>query len=464
MKFYDDDMDDLFNKAGRDYPLKTDPKNWDAVHAALQPENDAGVTQKRNGWRRLLPLLFLLLIPAVYVFVDKDNIKTDSKVSPAEALATDPGSTDNSISNSQKSLKSGDPKVTKEATANTNTIIHLNKERSISPEKQVPISNSKELIIDQNKEGSVGLKEEGRINESNQLIKANKGIENNSLIENNQRIERTNDIMSDKKIEVKDEETIASRLSGNKPYFWNSIPSLNTQFNLLNDPSEVIALNTPLRSLNQSSEQKSVPNSDKKTKNRKGPYIGVIASPDLSMIKGQNVKGIGYSAGAIIGYTFSNRWQVEGGALWSRKRYYTDGKYFDTKAAQIPQNVNVYWLDGGCNMFEFPIVARYNFSEKRNTFFGSAGLTSYLMKKEDYNYKAQVGGGGYTYEGYRKYDRSGDHLFANLQLSAGYNFSLSSKLNIRIEPYLKAPLKKIGIGKMPITSTGLYFAITRDFH
>ena len=115
-------------------------------------------------------------------------------------------------------------------------------------------------------------------------------------------------------------------------------------------------------------------------------------------------------------------------------------------------------------MFEFPVVARYNFSQKKNTFFGSAGLTSYLMKKEDYNYEAVAGGGNYPYKGYRAYDRSGDHLFANLQLSAGYNFSLSSKYNIRIEPYLKAPLKKIGIGKMPITSTGLYFAITRNFH
>ena len=46
MKFYDDDMDELFNKAGRDYPLKTDPKNWDAVRSALHPEDGtAEVTQ-----------------------------------------------------------------------------------------------------------------------------------------------------------------------------------------------------------------------------------------------------------------------------------------------------------------------------------------------------------------------------------------------------------------------------------
>ena len=113
-------------------------------------------------------------------------------------------------------------------------------------------------------------------------------------------------------------------------------------------------------------------------------------------------------------------------------------------------------------MFEFPIVVRYNLTERKNTFFVSTGLTSYMMKEEDYKYSAQAGASGYNYEGYRSYDRSGDHLFANLHLSAGYKLSLSSKFNIRIEPYLKTPLKKIGIGKMPITSTGLNFAITRD--
>lgn len=424
MKFYDDDMDELFNKAGRDYHLKTDPNNWEKVRAILHPEDGtAGVTQKRNGWKGLLPFLLLLLIPAVYVFIDKDN----------------------TVGKSQEDVKANVRAVTKNETGTTNS----QNERTIRVNDRVDLK-----ISDQTKTG----------NRNNQV--------NNSVIDiNNEKpVERRNSILinsSNRKMDQSafGEKKASHNIAQDQLALWSRLPSLSATNFSLNQPSEAISLNTPVRSLNQSIKSTSVPNSDKKPKanNKNGFYIGLITAPDISTIKGQEVKGIGYSAGAIAGYTINKRWQVEAGVLWSRKKYYTDGKYFDKKGPGIPDNVNLLWLNGGCEMFEFPVVARYNFSQKKNTFFASAGLTSYMMKKEDYNYSAVAGVGGYPYEGYRKYDRSGDHLFANLQLSAGYNFSITPKLNFRIEPYLKAPLKKIGIGKMPVTSTGLYFGITRDF-
>jgi hypothetical protein len=226
--------------------------------------------------------------------------------------------------------------------------------------------------------------------------------------------------------------------------------------------SETIKQNVSARTLVTPNESISVPNSDKKNKYKSRLYYGITAAPDASSIKGQKVDGIGYSAGAIVGYNINDRWSIEGGVLWSNKKYFTKGKYFSKQGAQIPDYINVHWLDGGCEMLEFPLSARYSFTSKRNTFFAGLGLTSYLMKNEDYTYLAEQGASNVTYEGYRSYDRSGDHLFSNLQLSAGYKFALTSKFNVRIEPYLKAPLKKVGIGRMPITSTGLYFSITRD--
>jgi hypothetical protein len=443
MKFYDDDMDELFNKAGRDYPLKTDPKNWEAVRGALHHENGAEeVTQKRNGWKRLLPLLFLLMIPAVYVFVDKDNI------------------------NSQQPVKADARKITKKQIVNTS---NNNKENSTSTVNS-DNSNYDNKRLDNTRASDDDKRLENKMTSNNKMtLNNNKSLELvNKRLKNNENSDYNDDNNYNKSL-IKNGEINSPNNNGfnertdDKPGLWNNIPSLNTAFIAGNEPSDIISLKTTLRSLNQTSGSTSVPNLDKKTKYRKGPYAGLIAAPDLSTIKGQRVSGIGYSAGAIVGYTLNNHWQIEGGVLWSRKKYYTDGKYFNKKGAGVPDYVNVLSLDGGCEMLEFPVVARYNFSQKKNTFFGSAGLTSYLMKKEDYDYKAQAGASGTPYEGYREYDRSGDHLFANLQLSAGYNFSLSSKLNIRIEPYLKTPLKKIGIGKMPVTSTGLYFAITRDF-
>lgn len=401
MKFFDDDMEELFNKAGRQYPLKTEPKNWEAVRGALlQEQGVTGATQKNGRWRRLLPLLLLLLIPAVYVFIDKRNINEDYVDNKSVTTASDKVISEiNTSDKTQESVKPGKPAVIKNRTESISKVSsrEVNQPSYVPPLKQT-LKNAK-------KPGEESL-------------------------------------------------------NG-----WNNIPSLNNGPAGMKEPSELILLSTPVRSLDQANGSESVPNSVKKENNkikRNGIYYGLMGGGDLSTIKGQEIKGVGYSTGIIVGYTLDNRWQLEGGVLWSRKKYYTDGKYFSKEGAQIPSNIKIHWLDGGCKMIEFPLVVRYNLSERKNTFFASAGLTSYMMRKEDYKYSAQAGAGGDNYEGYRSYQRSGDHLFANLQLSAGYKLNLSSKFNISIEPYLKTPLKKIGVGKLPITSTGLNFAISRD--
>lgn len=439
MKFFENDMDELFNKAGNQYPLKTEPKNWEAVRGALlQEEGVVGAAKDNKSRRRLLPLLLLmlLLIPAVYIFLNKDNI-SDKAIINSETNNQDNVS-NNSIekksnSNTKKSVKAPQSLVTEEQTRNTNKI----SDPEVKPSSNAPLtkqSSGNEENIEKEKFANV----KGGLPGISQLGK------HQMKIDRIPKLTQSNDIKEN-------------------PATWNNFPSLNTVIIGIKEPSEVISLKAPLRSLNQSNGSQSVPNSAKKNKHYKGIYYGLITGPDFTTIKGQEIKGVGYSAGVIVGYTLNNHWQFEGGVMWSRKKYYTDGKYFSKEGAQIPSNITVHWLDGGCEMLEFPVVATYNLSAKKNTFFGSAGLTSYIMKQEEYKYSAQRGASGYYYYGYKEYDRSGDHLFANLQLSAGYKYSLSSKLNIRIEPYLKMPLKKIGIGKIPITSSGLYFAITRDF-
>ena len=424
MKFFDDDMDELFNKAGRQYPLKTDPKNWEAVRGALhQEEGTAETVQKNNGWKRLLPLLLLLLIPAVYVFIDKDNINKD-KINKSSADKSN-------TANPEEIVKAIRPPVTKDQTTNTNQ----SSDREVNRLSYVPPSKQ-------------SLRKSVKVEESESVKGGLSGPPLAGLSK-----EKPGHITP----------LAPTNYITDEPSSWNKFPLMENGSSGFKEPSEVISLNTPVRSLNQPSGSGSVPNSDKKNKHKNGIYYGVIAAPDLTTIKGQEIKGVGYSVGVIVGYTLNSHWELEGGAMWSRKKYYTDGKYFSKEGAQIPSNIKINWLDGGCEMFEFPVMVRYNLSARKNTFFAGAGLTSYIMKTEDYKYSAEVITSGIEYPGYKVYSRSGDHLFANLQLSGGYKHSLSSKMNLRIEPYLKIPLKEIGIGKMPITSTGLYFSITRDF-
>lgn len=417
MKFFEDDMDELFNKAGRHYPLKTEPKNWEAVSSALHgDEASAPAKAKQNRYRRWLPLLLLLLIPAVYVYLDKENVKQNDLAEETKNLtAVD-------VTNNQA----------EETDKRSNTSAKVKSQR-------LPIMKqekaTKSAITETIQAGRQSIQAFSRNVET--TIRHYPSQQKINLSENTQ---ETNNIYASTNLP--------------RPLYLNNLPA----------PPATIAVTDVSKKLVQPNGSASVPKLDKKaSKHKAGLYYGAIAAPDVSTIKSQRVEGLGYSAGLIAGYNFNARWALEGGVLWSRKKYYTDGKYFSKTGAQIPDYVAIHWLDGGCEMFEFPVSVRYHFSDKKNTWFASAGVTSYMMKKEDYTYGASAGVAGNYYEGYKAYNRSGDHLFANLQLSAGYKWAISSKTNIRIEPYLKAPLKKIGIGKMPVTSTGLYFSLTRDF-
>jgi hypothetical protein len=447
MKHFDDDMDELFNKAGRHYPLKTEP-NWVAVRNALLSEDGVASGQvERKSYRRFLPLLllFFLTIPAYVIFTDNRNVN-DKLATRDQKLQTTGGN--NSASDATADLhrnetairqKNNLPSVTTQVDALTNNKDETGSKASVTdPGKNIRdhelsyVPPAKHSLNNAQEEESGNVK--GGLSDPPQAGFFNR---------------------PGKKITPS-----SYKIEG--PEAWNLIPSINENFISWKRPFEEIAVNAPDKTLSKSTGSSSVPNCGKKNQHIKSFYYGVVVAPDVSTIKNQEVRKMGYSAGLLAGYRINGHWSVEAGVLWSEKKYYTDGKYFNKTKPQIPDYVRINWVDGECNMFEFPILARYNFTKKDNTFFATAGLTSYIMKKEDYDYSAEAGAGNTTYEGYKSYNRSGDHLFANMQLSAGYNYGLSRKLNIRIEPYLKLPLKKIGIGQMPITSTGLYLGLTRN--
>jgi hypothetical protein len=189
-------------------------------------------------------------------------------------------------------------------------------------------------------------------------------------------------------------------------------------------------------------------------------YYGVLAGLNVSTIKGQEIRKPGYDIGILAGYYFNKHLSLEAGIILSKKKYYTDGKYFNKSKAGLPTYVQINSLDGGCQMFEFPITIHYDFNIRKNSFFAAAGITSEIMNTESYTYNA--GTPGWIYERFTKYKHSGNYYFSGLNISAGYNHKISSQISLRIEPYFKIPLKKIGIGEMPITSTGVNFGFMRN--
>jgi hypothetical protein len=189
-------------------------------------------------------------------------------------------------------------------------------------------------------------------------------------------------------------------------------------------------------------------------------YVSLLMGPDFSRVKSQKVNPAGYSIGFVAGYNFSRRWGVESGLFWDKKNYYSDGEYFKTDKIYLPHNSTVIMVDGYCAMFEIPLNIRYRFVQNsRNVLAASVGVSSYLMQDEDYDYVYRRYGEDYA--GNAKYNRASQDWFSIANVSLGYEHKLGIQTKIRVEPYMKLPLKGVGIGSLPLHSTGLLIGITR---
>lgn len=189
-------------------------------------------------------------------------------------------------------------------------------------------------------------------------------------------------------------------------------------------------------------------------------YAGFMAGPDVSTIKSQKMSNPGYSVGLLVGYQFHKRLSLETGVLWDRKDYYSTGKHFNKEKLGIPQHARVIDVDGYCNMFEIPVNIKFNWAQKSNyNLFATAGVSSYLMKREEYDYSYDYYGTQYKY--YKRYNNASRNWTSILNLSIGFEKKMGNAGSLRIEPYMKLPLRGVGVGDLPIGSKGVFVGFTR---
>ena len=69
-------------------------------------------------------------------------------------------------------------------------------------------------------------------------------------------------------------------------------------------------------------------------------------------------------------------------------------------------------------------------------------------------------------EYYRKkeYVNTSKNWLSVLQLNVGYEINFKNRGSLRLEPYAKLPLKGIGIGELPLSSTGINIGFTMPLH
>lgn len=437
MQYVNDDMDELFKRAAENYPLDTNSANWNKVLAALQNQTEAKPVPGKKGNKNGRLLWLLLLLPIGFICnqlyspgtVNNEGI---SKGSVQDETLRSVGKSDQQTNNKENRVTTSSENVTSN---NDVTITGKINENSSSKNETVNTPGLSSLSVQKT---------------SSQLYT---GTSKNRSKAYPSTFNNVNLKSKGNKDDFKDDATENYRKYVSEIAFSRSLRNLPpNMFSRKFDP----LINSPEEDSKQPVH----------VARRKRFYGGVMGGVDVTTIKFQKVENAGKTFGILLGYQLNKKWSIESGVYLERKYYYTEGKYFNE--SKIYQNMpSNYWLDnisGNCKMIEIPVSLKYNLASRKNSeWFATIGTSSYLMKKESYAYDYYYGS-TWSYGRHEKeFTNSTKNFFSNVSVSAGYTHRLGNIANLRVEPYLKLPVSKMGIGDLPLFSTGLQVGLTRKF-
>ncbi|MEP7143823.1 MAG: hypothetical protein ABI707_13170 [Ferruginibacter sp.] len=185
--------------------------------------------------------------------------------------------------------------------------------------------------------------------------------------------------------------------------------------------------------------------------------VNLSAGPELSFVRlGDPGKGrINYGIG--LSYSFANRITVRSGFYIAKKIYTAKPGDYHPPAWYWTYNTDLKKVDADCNVYEIPLAASYNFKQRKNhNWFAGIGFSTFLMKKETYNYLYKDAWGQTMNKSWTLLN--GEHHYLSvLTISGGYQYRVNDHFSISAEPYLKLPLHGIGFGKINLNSGGLLF-------
>jgi hypothetical protein len=409
MQSVNNDMDDLFRRAAEDYPLHTEGADWNEVMQRLESSRRGAMPQNTKKQKSFLWIaaIFLIVICTTYIQ------KTERIAQPGVNTSL---------------IKTGD---------------HSKGEKMRPDEVLAPDQKTNVGGVVHHSENSMVHKEGPR---SPFLILPNEKAPDQITENPNKRTETI--------VHGLAERNGATEIA---QYGFVEVERITKAYG---QPSALdsLRLREPGRIDNATKEIEETPESKKVFGQRL--YAGFAAGPDISTIRSQKVNDAGYTLGLLVGYKFNKRLSLESGVLWDRKDYYTTGEYFNKGSLGLPQYAKIIDVDGYCNMFEIPVNLKFNWAQKNHyNLFATTGISSYLMKKEAYDYTVDYYGVQHKYN--KQYNNASRNWVSILNLSIGYEKKIGKAGSLRLEPYLKLPLKGVGIGDMPIGSKGVLIGFTR---
>jgi len=494
----DNNLDDLLRRAAEKYPLRTDSADFNKLVADLEEDPSLILPPMAEDRRRRRFFWLFFLLPlaggAYYAWHGTSGRGHQSGVAQEHQAAvidhttgTNPAKDNISKYNNLKDNTSTD-NTTKGSTTKDNTdkdnttkghITQGNVTKNNTAEDNKTKDNTAKSDIvksDIPKDNTIKrdiAKDNGsKVNSTKIVIAKENSSKENSAKENTTKElkikgNKSKDNVAKNNTTARDNSTLPAKANGgdgNEVAATGVSPRTTDRKISLANTKDAASVNIPVKSNTEEPVKKSPAAKDKIKLQKPKPsfYVGIIGSPDLSLVRFQSIKAVGNNFGLLLGYSFNSRWAVETGIYYDRKKYYTDGEYFSKSKAPRLNDIDLKTVDGICYMWEIPLNVRYNFPSVNNKmkWFATGGLSTYLMSKENYTFTGDYWGNP-NWKGTYTYKTPYHYLFSILNLSVGYEQRLGKIGDLRLEPFLRVPLAGIGTGDLSIMSAGLNICITR---
>lgn len=432
MQHLENDMEDLFKRAGENYSPQKGKGDWESI--ARQLADKAGsptivepVRNNRN--KKIISFFLILIIVSLGLFIMKN------------------------------------PTTEKPSLANQNELIK--REKNTPDNTETKINNrgmnkndgATDILVAKTRGNKYGIK---TVSPSG-----------NTSSEETTVFNPASDFISNKESpskEKKENRLVIEKIEKKENYFFSMEDLRGSLNNRLPESLAYNAENLQQRKsgdivLKQDDNSSLIKKKKKETpvisQKNKGLYFGLIAASDFSKVQSPTFHNTGFDAGLLAGFRVNTRLSFETGVIWNKKSYRSEGKNFsmDKVGSAMPAGMIINDLESRSSLIEIPIKVKYDFFRKRNSdFFIAVGVSSYIMTTEKNKYNVTMNGNHEKVSGVYEKNNYGIPAVANFSL--GYEHSVSGTVNIRIEPFLKIPLQGMGVGSLPVTSAGLQVGIT----
>lgn len=189
--------------------------------------------------------------------------------------------------------------------------------------------------------------------------------------------------------------------------------------------------------------------------------LSMAVAPDLNSVKGLANSNMGLGLGIGLSYKLSKSISASTGLFYAKKTYNSDKSSYKVKEKPFATWTSYSKrIEADCRVLDIPLNLNMVVkSGSQGKLLASAGLSSYIMLSEKYNF-IYNSTPAYPAKS-REYTitNKNQHILSVVNLAVGVEKPLTKQVSLVIQPYAKIPLTGIGQGQTNLKSFGVGFQL-----